>query len=45
MTFEMEGVIEDAKLKNIPLAHLSISEFTEQEFGYFLVVLANVCCL
>jgi glucose-6-phosphate isomerase len=33
MLFEMQGVIEDAKMKNIPLAHLSITNFDETELG------------
>ncbi len=36
LAFEMRGVIEDAKLKDIPLLHLSIEKFDEQELGRFL---------
>jgi glucose-6-phosphate isomerase len=36
MNFEREGVMEDARLKNIPLLHLNLAEFKEYELGQFI---------
>jgi len=36
MDFEAEATMEDARINSIPLAHVSISNFTAQEIGAFL---------
>ena len=36
MAFEMQGVIEDAQSKNIPLIHQSLTQFSEQGLGRFI---------
>jgi glucose-6-phosphate isomerase len=36
MTFERQGVVEDARLKYIPLLELILDNFSEQELGRFI---------
>ncbi len=33
MEFEMQGTLEDARINGIPVAHLTLSSFTEEEIG------------